>query len=100
MNSQLNFLVSGEKDDETKLKAELLQRLDEAIAEYLKENKQKITEIRWLQRKNEIASFFARLIEMTGDLLWTVWRLIDGTLEAYDSIPDILQSYVQQFKQK
>ena len=105
MNAKLDFLLAEEigtvgnsKDDEmaAQIRRELLGRLDIVIAKYMEDNQNEVKEFQWLQRKKSLESFFTNFIKVIGDLLWTLWRFIDAALDAFDSIPDILQGHVHK----
>ena len=95
MNSNLEFLlpVPEDKDDPEvkKIRAKLLSRLDHTLNEYLSQNHEEVKEIRWLQRKRIFANIFNKIVQLIEKWLWTIWEMVDGALEAYDSFPDKLR---------
>ena len=72
--------------DEQRLRTELLLKLNNALDEFVAENKEDIQKIKG-DKLIEIWNYVLTILEQ-------VWWTIETTMEAIDSIPDILQGYV------
>ena len=89
--------MSEDKDDDEveKLKAILLSRLDDRLTDFLSLNYKEVKEIRWFQSKKRFTNIFTKIAQLIGVWLWADWEIVDGTVEAYDNIPDKLPGEVQ-----
>ena len=109
LNAKLSFLAAKEgKDDaiERDLKKKLLSRLEKALDEFIANNKREVKELQQMQMKQNVIriwqmvkSMIQKIIEKIGEVMVNLWEVFDGTMEALDSIPDILQEFALRFKQ-
>ena len=74
--------------NEQRLRTELLLKVNNALDEFVVENHDDIQQI----KGNNL------IWDKVLTVLEKVWWTIDTTMEAIDSIPDILCGYVQRFK--
>ena len=76
--------------DEQRLRTELLLKLSNALDDFVAENHEDIQKL----KGNKLIEIWNAILT----ILEQVWWAIDQSMEAIDSIPDILQGYVQRFK--
>lgn len=74
--------------NEQRLRTELLLKVNNALDEFVVENHEDIQQI----KGNNL------IWDKVLTVLEKVWWTIDTTMEAIDSIPDILQGHVQRLK--
>ena len=91
---------------ERELKKKLLSRLDNTLDKFIANNKREVNELRHIQMKENIIriwkmakSMVLMTIEIIGDVMVTLWKVFDKTMEVLDSIPDILQEFALRFRQ-
>ena len=77
---------------EQRLRTELLLKLSNALDEFVAENHEDIQKL----KGNKLIEIWNAILTILEQVWWT----IDQSMEAIDSIPDILQGYVQRFKKK
>ena len=78
--------------DEQRLRTELLLKLSNALDDFVAENHEDIQKL----KGNKLIEIWNAILTILEQVWWT----IDQSMEAIDSIPDILQGYVQRFKKK
>ena len=76
--------------DKQRSRTELLLKLYNALDDFVAENHEDIQKLKG-NKLIEIRNAILTILEQ-------VWWAIDQSMEAIDSIPDILQGYVQRFK--
>lgn len=76
--------------DEQRLRTELLLKLSNALDDFVAENHEDIQKL----KGNKLIEIWNAILTILEQVWWT----IDQSMEAIDSIPDILQGYVQRFK--
>ena len=79
--------------DEQRLRTKLLINLSNALDKFIAENNDEIKQIQGQKLMIKVWHTILTALEKE-------WWTIDSTMEAIDSIPDILQAYVQRFKKK
>ena len=85
-----NDVVGGGSLDEQQLQTKLLMNLSNAFDEFITENHDDIQQI----QGNKLIKVWNTVLIISEK----IWLTIDTTIEAIDSIPDILCGYVQRFK--